>query len=94
MGVVGASLRAYEGGCSLQGLVTPAWGDKGSCPGVGRCVLKGLRGGLQPSKPGHTSLGGQGVLLRRWSVCLEGPTRGAVVSKARAHQHGGTRGAA
>ena len=88
--MVGVSGRACEGGCSLQGPGTPAWGDRGCCPGGGRCVVKGLRGGLQPSNPGHTSLGGQGVPPRRWSVCPEGSVRGAAVSKARGHHPGGT----
>ena len=55
--VVGASFRACEGGCKLQGPGTPACGDRGNCPAGGRCVLKGLRGGFQPSRHGHMSLG-------------------------------------
>ena len=51
----------------------------------------GACGGLQPPRPRHTSRGGQGVLPRRCSVHPEGPLRGAGVSKARAHQPGGTR---
>ena len=48
----------------------------------------------QCPRPRHTSLGGQGVMLRRWSVLLQGPARGAAVFKARAPQHGVTRGLA
>ena len=44
--------------------------------------------------PGRTSMGGQGLVPRRWSVRLEGPVRGAAVIKARAHQPRGTGGLA
>ena len=92
--MVGASGRTCVVGCNLQSAGTPAWGERGSCQGGGRFVPKGLRGGLQSSEPGHTNLGGHGVLPRRWSVCREGPARGAAVSKAGAHQHGGGWGSA
>ena len=116
--LVGASSRACEGACSLQGPRTPAWGHRGSCPGWwsvcpeglargaevikarahqpfgdrwsspggGRCVMKGLRVGLQSLRPGHTILGGQGVMSRRWSVGPEGLARVVAVIKAHAHQ--------
>ena len=70
---VGASRRACEAGCSHQAPGTPAGGDRGSCPGGGRCVMKGPRGGLQSPRGWHTSLGGQGVLPKRWSVRHEAP---------------------
>ena len=89
--VVGASGRACEGGCSHQGPGTLASGDRESCPGTGRCILKGLRGGLQSSRPAHTSLRAHGLLPWWWSVCPEGLARGAAVIKARAHQPEGER---
>ena len=35
-------------------------------------AAKGTEGGSSPQQGGHTSLGGWGVLLRRWSVFYEG----------------------
>ena len=35
-------------------------------------LKEGLRGIAVPKRPGHTSLGGWGVLPRRWSVLKEG----------------------
>ena len=58
-GVVGASCRA----CGDGQPGAPAWGDGESCPGCGRSVLQGLRGG----RTGRTGLGGWGVLPRGWS---------------------------
>ena len=88
LAVLGASSRACEGGCNLQ------WGDMGSYPGGGRCILKGRRGGLHTSKPGHNNPRGQGVLPGRWSVRSDGLAEKAAVSKARAHQPWGTWGPA
>ena len=82
--VVDAFWSASEGGCRLQGPGTQARGDRRTCLGGGRCVCKGLEGGLQSPRPGHTSMGGQGVLPRRWLVRREGPARGAAASKDRA----------
>ena len=42
---------------------------------------------------GHTTLGGQWLMLRRWSVRREGPVRGTAVSKARPHRPERTGGA-
>ena len=92
LAVVGASRRAREGGCSYPGPGTAAGGDMGSCPGGGRCVMKGPLRGLQCPRPGHTSLRGQGIVPKRWSLRPEGPARGAAVSKAPANQPGGTGG--
>ena len=86
--VVGASLRACEECCSPEGPGTPAKGDGESCPGTGRCLLKGLLVGLQSPRPGQPM--GQGVVPRRWSVRHEALARGTLVSKARAHQPGRT----
>ena len=43
----------------------------------------------QSPRPGHTSLGGRGLLPKRWFLLQKG-LRGVAVPKARAHQPGGT----
>ena len=47
-------------------------------------MLQGACGGQQSPRPGHTSLGGRGVLPKRWSLLKEG-LRGVAVPKPRAH---------
>ena len=86
--VVGATWRVCEGGCSLQGPGTPAWGDTEPCPGGGWCVLQGLRGGCSHQGPGTPA-------WRTGSPTLvvvgapRGPCEGAAVIKALSHQPGG-----
>ena len=75
------------GGGGLQGLGNTSLGDGKSSPGDGRCSRRARRGHQLP-RPGHTSVGGRGVLPRRWSVLREG-LRGAAAPKARAHRLGG-----
>ena len=80
--VVGAQ-GGPTGGSTPQGPGTPVWGDGDSCPSGGRCSRRAY-GGQRSPRPGHTSLGGRGVLPKRWSLLKEG-LRGSVVPKARAH---------
>ena len=47
--------------------------------------------GLQSLRPGHTILGGQGVMSRRWSVRPEGLARVVAVIKAHTHHPMGDR---
>ena len=80
--VVGAQGRP-AGGSSPQGPGTLAYGDGESCPRAGRCSRRASGGHRSPS-PGHTSVGGRGVLPRRWSVLKDG-LWGAAVPKPWAH---------
>ena len=59
-------------------------GGTGSPAKVVVGAQRGPAGGCNFKRPGHTCLGGQGVLSRRWLVLQEG-LRGAAASKARAH---------
>ena len=85
--VVGAQ-GGPAGGSSPQGPGTLAQVGRGSGLGSGRCSRRAY-GGQQSPRPGHTSLGGRGVLPSWWSVLKEG-LRGAAVPKARAHKPRGT----
>ena len=71
-----------------NGMGTPSWGA-----GSPAQAVVGAQGGLGGDSgsqwPGHTSLGGRGVLPRRWSV-LKGACRGHQLPPARAHQPRGT----
>ena len=52
-----------------------SWGDKESCPGVGRCLWRACAGWQFPTARAH-HLGGRGVLPKRgsslWRACKEG----------------------
>ena len=76
------------GGSSPQALGTLAWGDGESCLGSGRSS-RGACVAQQSARPGHSSLGGRGVLPTRLSVRKDG-LPGAAVPKAQAHRPGGT----
>ena len=89
--VVGAQ-GGPAGGSSSQGAGTPVWGHGKSCPGGGRCSRSAC-GGQRLPRPGHTSLGGRGVLPRRRSVMREG-LRGHQPPTARAHLPWGAHGPA
>ena len=54
-------------------------------------LKEGLRGVGVPKRPGHTSLGDQGVLPRRWSVLKASPL-GVAVPKRPGHASLGGRG--
>ena len=85
--VVGA--QGGLAGCSNpQGPGIAASRDGESCQGGGRCSRRAC-GGQQSPRPGHTSLGGRGVLPRRWSVLKE-DFRGQQSPRPWAHQPGGT----
>ena len=71
---------------SLQGLGKPLWGDRETCPGGGRCVLKGLLGRLRSSRPGHTGLGETGGLAQAVSgQCVLKGLQGGLQSSRPGH---------
>ena len=72
LAVVGASSRAPEGDCSMQGPGTPPLGDKGSCPVGGRYVLKGLRGSCSLQGPGTPARGDKESRLGGGQCVLKG----------------------
>ena len=56
--------------------------------------LEGPMKALQSLRPGHSSLGEQGVLSKWWSLRFEGRARRAAVFNTRVHEAGGDRGPA
>ena len=71
--------EGLRGVAAAKARATPALGDGESCPGGARCS-RWVCGRQKSPRPGHTSLGGRGVLSRRWSVLEEG-LRGAAVPR-------------